>query len=182
MATVVVSSMCPDTVVSGKIGDSRRLALTWGIWNNRACKLNRARSRLYRRQILQENMRWKALAEIYTMHSFALLGIESQKPGKPWGEKNLVQPRENWPGEAHKQPQPATQYYLRARSEECLRIRNKMLTGDFSSTPCERHAKIIGPLHRSRGIRLGEKYTKINIEKMFSWNPFSKLNFLFKFC
>ena len=33
-------------------------------------KLYRARSRLYRRQILQANMRWKALAEIYTMHSF----------------------------------------------------------------------------------------------------------------
>ena len=38
-----------------------------------------------------------------------------KKRGKPWGEKNLVQPRENRPGEA--------------------------------------------PLHRSRGIRLGEKYT-----------------------
>ena len=36
-------------------------------------KLDRARSRLYRGQILQENMRWKALAEIYTMHSFAQL-------------------------------------------------------------------------------------------------------------
>ena len=33
--------------------------------------LQRARSRLYRRQILKINMRWKALAEIYTMHSFA---------------------------------------------------------------------------------------------------------------
>ena len=30
-----------------------------------------ARSRLYRSQILQVNTRWKALAEIYTMHSFA---------------------------------------------------------------------------------------------------------------
>ena len=30
-----------------------------------------ARSRLYRSQILQINTRWKALAEIYTMHSFA---------------------------------------------------------------------------------------------------------------
>ena len=30
-----------------------------------------ARYRLYRSQILQQNMRWKALAEIYTMHSFA---------------------------------------------------------------------------------------------------------------
>ena len=30
-----------------------------------------ARSRLYRRRFLQVNIRWKALAEIYTMHSFA---------------------------------------------------------------------------------------------------------------
>ena len=33
----------------------------------------RARSRLHRSQILQVNTRWKALAEIYTMHSFAPL-------------------------------------------------------------------------------------------------------------
>ena len=39
----------------------------------RSGKLHRARSRLYRGQILQENMRLKALAEIYTMHSFAQL-------------------------------------------------------------------------------------------------------------
>ena len=39
----------------------------------RSGKLNRARSRLYRGQILQENMRLKALAEIYKMHSFAQL-------------------------------------------------------------------------------------------------------------
>ena len=38
-----------------------------------AAKLWRARSRLYRSQILQVNMRWKALAEIYIMHSFAQL-------------------------------------------------------------------------------------------------------------
>ena len=31
----------------------------------------RARSRLHRSQILQVNIRWKALVEIYTMHSFA---------------------------------------------------------------------------------------------------------------
>ena len=30
-----------------------------------------ARSRLYRSRFLQVNTRWKALAEIYTMHSFA---------------------------------------------------------------------------------------------------------------
>ena len=45
------------------------------ICTRRAGKLYRARSRLYRSQILQVNMRWnmrwKALAEIYTMHSFA---------------------------------------------------------------------------------------------------------------
>ena len=58
---------------------------TWEICNNiyirsiivmictrRAGKLFRARSRLYRSQNLQVNTRWKALAEVYTMHSFAL--------------------------------------------------------------------------------------------------------------
>ena len=39
----------------------------------RSGKLHRARSRLYRGQILQENMRLKALAEIYTMQPFAQL-------------------------------------------------------------------------------------------------------------
>ena len=39
----------------------------------RSGKLLRARSRLYRSEILQANMRLKALAEIYTMHSFAQL-------------------------------------------------------------------------------------------------------------
>ena len=39
----------------------------------RSGKLYRARSRLYQSQILQVNMRLKALAEIYTMHSFAQL-------------------------------------------------------------------------------------------------------------
>ena len=37
----------------------------------RTCELHRARSRLYRSQFLQVNTRWKALVEIYTMHSFA---------------------------------------------------------------------------------------------------------------
>ena len=49
---------------------ARRLA---GCCIARSGKLDRARSRLYRGQILQENMRLKALAEIYTMHSFAQL-------------------------------------------------------------------------------------------------------------
>ena len=38
-------------------------------------KLRGARSRLYRRRFLQVNTRWKALAEIYTMHSFAPFSI-----------------------------------------------------------------------------------------------------------
>ena len=33
-------------------------------------KIWRARSRLYRRQVLQENIRWKALDEIYKIHMF----------------------------------------------------------------------------------------------------------------
>ena len=37
----------------------------------RSGKVYRDRSRLYRNQILQVNMRLKALAEIYTMHAFA---------------------------------------------------------------------------------------------------------------
>ena len=45
----------------------------WGICTPRAGKLCRARSRLYRSRFLQPNIRWKALAEIYKMHSFAPL-------------------------------------------------------------------------------------------------------------
>ena len=37
----------------------------------RSCELFRARSPLYRSQILQVNTRWKGLVEIYKMHSFA---------------------------------------------------------------------------------------------------------------
>ena len=53
---------------------------TWAGGKARRCgrrtlmgKLDRARPRLYRSQILQVSMRLKALAEIYKMHSFALL-------------------------------------------------------------------------------------------------------------
>ena len=38
---------------------ARTPVLTWGICTRRAGKLNRARSQLYRSQILQENVRWK---------------------------------------------------------------------------------------------------------------------------
>ena len=51
------------------------LVVGWSgnVMDPRSDKLDRAHSRLYRGQILQENMRLKALAEIYTMHSFAHL-------------------------------------------------------------------------------------------------------------
>ena len=50
---------------SGRTCSTRKSSGSW--------ELDRARSRLYRSKILQENMRLKALAEIYTMHSFAQL-------------------------------------------------------------------------------------------------------------
>ena len=94
--------------------------------NSQFPELLKARSRLYRSQILQVNTRWKALVEIYTMHSFApfCTVLESNpKNQENHGEKRTwSNSGEKWPGEAHQQPQLATQYYLRARSEECLQI------------------------------------------------------------
>ena len=53
------------------------------ICTRRAGKLYKARSRLYRCQILQVNTRWKALAEIYAIHSFApFLETIFEKPGQ----------------------------------------------------------------------------------------------------
>ena len=52
-------------------GDVERLRSEGNIELNFPPKLRVARSRLYRRRFLQVNTRWKALAEIYTMHSFA---------------------------------------------------------------------------------------------------------------
>ena len=68
-------------------GDQVASTLTWVAKNKRfenskfkfkfararTCELIRARSQLYRSQIFQVNTRWnwKALVEIYTMHSFA---------------------------------------------------------------------------------------------------------------
>ena len=53
----------------------------------RTCELVRARSRLYRSQILQVNTRWKALAEIYTMHSFAPF----------WNPQSKIGEKRTWP-------------------------------------------------------------------------------------
>ena len=87
-------------------------------------ELFRARSRLYRSQILQVNTRWKALVEIYTMHSFAPFWNRIPKTRKNMGRKKPgpYNPRKTWPGEALKPPQLATQYYPRAKDKECLRI------------------------------------------------------------
>ena len=41
-------------------------------------------------------------------------------------EPGPYNPGKTWPGEAHKQPQLATQYYPCAVDEESLRIRNKV--------------------------------------------------------
>ena len=78
-------------------------------------------------------MRWKALAEIYKMHSFAPFWNRIPKTRKTVGRKEPgpYNPGKKWPGEAHKQPQLATQYYLRARDEEGLRTRNNVLIGEF---------------------------------------------------
>ena len=71
-AILYVALLSPDRVLGGvpehaaDHGSRRVLGIA-------GCgKLHRARSRLYRSQILQVNMRLKALNEIYTMHSFAL--------------------------------------------------------------------------------------------------------------
>ena len=57
---------------SAEVGRDRR-AIYWNLETGSAWQLYRARSRLYRSQILQVNMRLKALAEVYTMQSFAQL-------------------------------------------------------------------------------------------------------------
>ena len=66
---------------------------TWAICTRRAGKLHKARSRLYRSQILQVNTRWnrdwKVLAEIYTMHSFCTV-LESEVE-KSMGKRKLAQ-------------------------------------------------------------------------------------------
>ena len=66
------------------------------------------------------------------MHSFAPFWNRIPKTRKTVGRKEPGPDNhgKKWPGEAHKQPQLATQYF-RAKDEECLRIRNKVLNGDF---------------------------------------------------
>ena len=55
-------------------------------------ELQTARYRLYRSQILQQNMRWKALAEIYTMHSFAPV----------WNPLTKIGEKRAWPKQPRK--------------------------------------------------------------------------------
>ena len=58
-------------------------------------KLRGARSRLYRRRFLQVNNRWKALAEIYTMHSFAPFWNPLAKNGEKGPDQNNPEKEEN---------------------------------------------------------------------------------------
>ena len=44
-------------------------------------KLFKARSLLHRRQILQENIRWKALDEIYKIYTYASFGEKNRTSG-----------------------------------------------------------------------------------------------------
>ena len=53
------------------LADAGELRSEVNIEMNFPPKLRGARSRLYRRRFLQVNTRWKALADIYTMHAFA---------------------------------------------------------------------------------------------------------------
>ena len=65
------AQMPPTTGWAVEVGSLARR--TWASPAGFRTKLWTARSRLYQSEILQENMRLKALAEIYTMHPFAPL-------------------------------------------------------------------------------------------------------------
>ena len=65
----ILNNSFPDDVPTHRRSDLCR----GGIWTRRASEVYRSRSWLYRSQILQENTHVKALAEIHTIHSFALL-------------------------------------------------------------------------------------------------------------
>ena len=73
--TTLTAAVFPLTDISENalIAARRTAQYTWGICTRRAGKLCKARSRLYRSQSLQVlvNTLWKALDEIYTMHTFA---------------------------------------------------------------------------------------------------------------
>ena len=108
----------------------------------------RARTRLYRSQNLQISMRWKALAEIYKMHSFAPFWNRIPKKQEKRGEKRTWsrQPREKCPGEAHKQPQRATQYFRAKDAPFWNRIpknEHRSLSSNFCSKIAENLPKII---------------------------------------
>ena len=81
-------------------------------------------------------MRWKALAEIYTMHSFAPFWNRIPKTRRTVGRKEPAMVHTT-PGKNGQEKLISSRSsllstnYLRAKDEECLRIRNKVLTGDF---------------------------------------------------
>ena len=76
----IVTAKSGQSQVELRHGDSAKNRRAWAASGLRtpvnnieyfSPKLREARSRLYRRRSLQVNTRWKALAAIYTMHSFA---------------------------------------------------------------------------------------------------------------
>ena len=72
--TTPLRSVSIDPATCGKPAESLHFSEKFGS-AARSSKLYRARSRLYRSQVLQENMGLKAIAEIYTMHSSAQICI-----------------------------------------------------------------------------------------------------------
>ena len=108
-------------------------------------KLYRARSLLYRRQILQEKMRWKALAEIYTMASFAPFGVEMEKTPEnhPVDPKN--QQRKRW---GKRSAGATTRYLIRTSAKRTCVEKTKKMKGEADNA-------IWYPLHRF-GIRTGQ--------------------------
>ena len=93
-------------------------------------------SRMYRSQILQVlvNTKYALESSRRDLQNELLCTVWTWVPKtkKIMGRKESgpYNPGKKWPGEAQKQPQLATQCYLRAQVEECLRIRNKVMTGD----------------------------------------------------
>ena len=70
----------------------------------RWCELD-ARYRLYdciEAKFVRDSMRWRALAEIYTMHYFALFSNRIPKTRNTMRRKELgpYNPAKTWPGEA----------------------------------------------------------------------------------
>ena len=87
MSSLSVAARPRSLAGFGAVLPVRRLRSEVNSELNFSPKLRGARSRLYRRRFLQVNTSWKALAEIYTMHSFAPFWNRIPKTRKTMGEK-----------------------------------------------------------------------------------------------